>query len=216
MARPKQGYFLDGTRVPGTTTITGRFKDSGALMYWACSQGQKYPNKPTMEALRGEAEEAAEIGTQAHELFEAWLHNEYENVVHEGIHPKAFQAFDNACRWWNQQKGKVVWSEEPLVSPSMRFGGTPDHVIKVGRKLRIMDVKTGGVYMDALLQVAAYGYLVEEVKGQKISGYDIVRFSKDEADFVHRSFEDLSDAWEMFKLLRQAYDLDSKLKKRAK
>ena len=40
MAHPKGGYKLDGKRVPGTTTIIGRFKDSGGLLYWAFEQGK--------------------------------------------------------------------------------------------------------------------------------------------------------------------------------
>ena len=35
MATPKQGYTLaDGTRVPGTTTVTGRFKVASHLSEW--------------------------------------------------------------------------------------------------------------------------------------------------------------------------------------
>jgi hypothetical protein len=36
MPTPKQGYYnAKGQRVPGTTTVIGRFKDSGALIHWA-------------------------------------------------------------------------------------------------------------------------------------------------------------------------------------
>jgi hypothetical protein len=36
MARPKGGYRnAEGVRVPGVTTIIGRFKDSGGLINWA-------------------------------------------------------------------------------------------------------------------------------------------------------------------------------------
>ena len=36
MPTPRQGYYnAKGQRVPGTTTIIGRFKDSGALIHWA-------------------------------------------------------------------------------------------------------------------------------------------------------------------------------------
>lgn len=225
MARPAKGYFLDGERVPGTTTITGRFKDSGGLMYWACAQGQKYYNLPTMQALKGEMEQAANAGTIAHDLFHRFVRgvggigvfqimDQYE--CDKKTAEQAWRASENGKRWFEQTKAEVLWSEEPLVSKEYRFGGTPDHVIRVSGKNRLMDVKTGGVYMDALLQVAAYCQLVQEVKEQDIYGCDIVRFSKDHADFVHRSYEDLSDAWEMFKLFRKAYDLGKILEKRVK
>ncbi len=195
-------------------------------MYWACAQGQKYPKLPTQQALRGEMEQAANTGTIAHDLFHRFVEKEptiqlFSTIMgqydcDEKTAKQAMQAFENGKRWFEQSKAKILWSEEPLVSKQYRFGGTLDHVMVVNGKNRLMDVKTGGVYMDALLQVAAYGYLVEEVKGQKIEGYDIVRFSKDHGDFVHRSYEDLSDAWEMFKLFRKAYDLGKLLEKRAK
>ena len=56
----------------------------------------------------------------------------------------------------------------------------------------------------------------ENNPGQVIKGgYHILRFAKEAGDFSHHFFPDLSEAWEMFILLRKAYDIDLKLKKRA-
>src|SRR2546429_6791259 len=69
--RPKEGYQLaDGTKVPGVTTIIGRFKESGALMQWAFQQGRAGKAK-----LYEDAEKAADIGTYVHELVRAWSRN---------------------------------------------------------------------------------------------------------------------------------------------
>ena len=35
MATPKEGYYVDGKRVPGVTTVLGRFKESGGLIHWS-------------------------------------------------------------------------------------------------------------------------------------------------------------------------------------
>ena len=81
-----------------------------------------------------------------------------------------------------------------------------------------MDIKTSnGVYRDNLLQVAAYGYLwaANNPPDQITGGYHILRFSKENGDFSHHFYPDLSEAWEMFVLLRKAYDIDLRLKKRA-
>lgn len=67
---PTANYKVNGERVPGVTTIINRFKDAGGLLYWSCQQGQKYPDLPTQEAMRKEAQEAADIGTMAHWLIE--------------------------------------------------------------------------------------------------------------------------------------------------
>jgi len=66
MARPKAGYFLkDGNRVPGTTTITGRFKESGGLVYWAWDLGKKGID------YREARDTAASAGTLVHAMVEA-------------------------------------------------------------------------------------------------------------------------------------------------
>ena len=36
---PTGKYELDGKLLPGTTTIIGKFKNSGALIHWAWKQG---------------------------------------------------------------------------------------------------------------------------------------------------------------------------------
>ena len=36
---PTGKYELDGRLLPGTTTIIGKFKNSGALIHWAWKQG---------------------------------------------------------------------------------------------------------------------------------------------------------------------------------
>ncbi len=41
MPHPKGGYRdADGKRIPGVTTIIGRFKESGALIRWAYGRGR--------------------------------------------------------------------------------------------------------------------------------------------------------------------------------
>ena len=32
MPTPKKGYYVDGEKVPGVTTVLGRFKESGGLI----------------------------------------------------------------------------------------------------------------------------------------------------------------------------------------
>ena len=100
-----------------------------------------------------------------------------------------------------------------------RFGGTPDFVIRLpDKRLALGDVKTSnGIYRDMLMQVAAYKIVWDEnhpddpING----GFHIARFAKEFPDFEHRYFAELSEAAELFLLLRRAYDMDAHLKKRA-
>ena len=64
MPTPPQGYFnAAGERIPGTTTIIGRFKESGALVHWAWKLG--------MEGKDYREVRAADAGTAAHAMMEA-------------------------------------------------------------------------------------------------------------------------------------------------
>lgn len=79
MPTPTKGYFLkSGERIPGTTTIIGRFKDSAGLIPWAWKRGRDFPDEP----LYGTRDKAAELGTIVHDMAEAYiwaLKNESEN-----------------------------------------------------------------------------------------------------------------------------------------
>jgi hypothetical protein len=60
MAHPKGGYRdADGQRIPGVTTVIGRFKESGGLIRWAYNRGREG------EDLYDSRDKAAEAGTAA-------------------------------------------------------------------------------------------------------------------------------------------------------
>jgi hypothetical protein len=83
-------------------------------------------------------------------------------------------------------------------------------------KIVLLDWKTSNaIYQDYLIQLAAYALLLEECSDYRPEGFHLLRISKESADFAHHFFGELEDAKTMFKLYRQCYDLDAKLKKRA-
>lgn len=218
MATPKAGYFLkDGTKVPGTTTIIGRFKESGGLLQWAFKQGKE--GKPHLYA---EAEKAADIGTYAHALVEASIKGETAPEPPAGVDAafiKAAQsAFGAYLKWAENFKVAITAQEIQLVSERYRYGGTPDAVGTVGNELCLLDWKTSNsVYSDYLIQLAAYKNLWEEnFPDQPITGgCHLLRFAKEHGDFAHHYFPNLDEAWRQFVLFREAYDIDKGLKKRA-
>ena len=216
MARPTEGYKLqDGTRTVGVTTICGRFKESGGLITWANQQGLKGINiKDDTTAM--------DAGTLAHDMVEAHLLGQSVKAVIKDkpkeIVTLATQGYDNYINWEHGTGLKVISWENPLVSEKYRYGGTPDAIVEIGGVMSLADWKTSNaVYSDYLLQLAAYIQLWHEnFPKEKLKGAHLLRFSKDFGDFVHYYFDDLSLAWEQFKLFLKAYENDKELKKRVK
>jgi hypothetical protein len=226
MPTPRAGYKLaDGSRVPGTTTIIGRFKDSGGLIHWAWEQGRDGFD------YRASRDSAADAGTLGHYLVEQHIKGisvddairEFNETVDtkemdRTVADRAIKAFHSYLAWESMTKLKIVEQEMLLVSEKYRFGGTPDAVGEIGGELCLLDWKTGNaLYRDALIQVAAYKQLWDENNSERpiTGGFHICRFSKDHGDFVHAHYDELDDAWRQFVLLREAYEIDKILKKRA-
>ena len=219
MPTPKAGYHLaDGTRVPGTTTIIGRFKDSAGLMHWAFKQG-----KLGKERLYEEAEKAADIGTLAHAMVELHIKGDDPHVAlaeaDGDMRGKAQSAFKAYLAWEGMTKLRVIEQEMQLVSEKYRYGGTPDAIWLINNELCLLDWKTSNsVYGDYLVQLAAYRNLWEEHNPDRplTGGFHLLRFAKEYADFAHHYYPNLDSAWRAFTLMRELYEIDRELKQRTK
>jgi len=215
---PKEGYFLsDGAKVPGVTTILGRFKESGGLMQWAFAQGRS-----GAASLYETSKVAADIGTLAHLMVEHHIHHrgavERPAEMSESDFVRAEAAFHSYLTWEEQTSLRVLTTEVRLVSEKHRFGGTIDALGEIRGHLCLPDWKTSNAtYSDYLIQIAAYGALWEEnFPDQPLEGgFHLLRFAKENGDFHHHHFPRLDDGFEMFVCLRRAWDLDKQLKKRA-
>ena len=220
MPHPVKGYKIDGKQVYGTTTIIGRFKDSGALLYWACEQG-KAIERGEINKLYDRRDEAATAGTLAQSLVEAHINMDaFPDLSNYPIDiaNKARQGFENYLQWERDNRIKITHQEIVLISREYMFGGCPDAIgIDSQGRTVILDWKTSnGVYPDYLVQLAAYRQLWDEnnPKNPITGGFHLLRFSKENADFTHYYWSELDDAWEQFKLFRRAYDIDKLLKRR--
>ncbi len=222
MPHPKNGYHLaDGTKVPSVTTILGRFKESGGLIFWAWEQGKNGFD------FRETRDTAAEAGTIAHALVEYHITGKSDQEVAALIEEKrvkpetlerANQAYENYLHWERLTKLKVIHTEMSLVSEVHKFGGTFDGiaVVEVEGVRALADWKTGGIYTEALIQCAAYAGLWHEHHPEEPieGGFHIVSFSREVGDFTHKYFTELNDGWRQFLLLKDAYEIDKRLRKR--
>lgn len=216
MAGRRIPYLLaDGSEVPGVTTIIGKFRDPGPLMYWAWAEGKAGRDYRTTR------DAAADSGTLAHAMVEAEIRGQ-PWVDPVGADPavlaRAKQAYQNYEQWRVQTNLTPIESEKRLVSERYRFGGTLDAMLISGQ-LSLGDWKTSSaVYADYLIQLAAYGLLWEEnFPDRPVSGgYHLLRFAKETSDFAHHHFGDLTDAARAFLLMRDLYEIDKTLRKRVK
>jgi len=223
MTRPKGGYRAkDGKQIPGTTTVIGRFKDSGGLLWWAFEQG-KAAERCEITSLYDKRDEAAEAGTLAHDMVEAHIlktcdpQSLVKDVAHD-VRVQAKMGYENFLNWFDSTKMKIEETEMQLISERYRFAGTPDAIGRDTKgRLCLIDWKTSNsVYPDYLIQLAAYKHLWEANRDEPITGgFHLCRFSKSFGDFAHHYYDELEQAWEQFKLFRAAYVIDKVLKKRA-
>ena len=211
---PTQPYKTkDGKRVPGTTTIISKFKESGGLIHWAWNlgmQGIDYNDR---------RDKAADAGTLAHALVEAHIRGHKVDLTREpqDTIQKAQKAFGAFLEWASGSKLQPQETELALVSEKHRFGGCLDSML-VNGKLSLGDWKSSsGIYDDHLLQLAAYAILWEEAYPDRPleGGYHIVRFSKVGGEFEHRwwGYDNprMVAARELFLLYRRAYDLKAQM-----
>lgn len=219
MARPYVGYKnAAGEKIPGTTTVIGRFKESGGLLQWAFKQGQS-----GAATLYEERDKAAEAGTIAHDMIEAFILGKMGEttklpVCTPELLTRAQNAFSQFLEWQEQTRIEIVATERSFVSERHQFGGTIDAIGKdMKGRIVLLDWKTSNaVYQDYLVQLAAYALLLEENAPEWTpQAFHLLRVSKESADFAHHFFGELEDAKKAFLLMRELYEIDKKLKKRA-
>ncbi len=211
--RPKSGYRLkDGTRVPGVTTVINRFKESGGLLHWAWQLGMDGKD------YRAERDKAAEAGTIAHEMIDAWIHDrEWQppGKEPEDMLAKAQTGFEAFLAWATSTHLEVVETEVSLVSERHRYGGTIDGIGRLNGETVLLDWKSSNrIYADYIVQVAAYVKLLEENRRERVTGIHLLRVGKEWGDFHHHAWPvEVSElGWRAFKCQRELYDLDKPLK----
>lgn len=206
----------EGKVVPSVTTIIGGNLgwNKGALIGWTRKM-----------ALQGidpskERDEAADIGTLAHALIEEHItiispHLDVVSVDKDLYSPanlkKAETAFQSYLMWEEQNNVDLtdsrVQTEVRLVSEWLQYGGMLDLIAPIDGVLSLIDFKsTNALYPEHRIQLAAYEWLCEEEYGEEIPTH-LLQVSKEEGDFHHHQFVDLSKEMEIFRLLCRLHQL---------
>ncbi len=183
--RPQAGYWLDGQRLPGVTTVVGRIDgDTGGLLYWAWNLG--------MEGLdhRKESSRAAAEGTKIHDAAGELLQGRPKDEI-MAEHPGFTEVLNhglNAMQEWvdGSRLTSISAYEQPIISPTLRIGGTPDFVARDEHEcLHLIELKTGSLRPAAVLQVAAYAALMEEAGPDPVYACHLLRLDRATGAFTH-------------------------------
>jgi hypothetical protein len=199
-------YTLDGAWLPSVSSIKGQL-DKPALTAWmvreqmkgtarACLEDPGFARRlleMTDQQLRGirfesaaVAEEHAILGTEVHALIEAWARRQVGDAVEEPeASDKAHFLFSDFLGWAGTHKVKVLAPEMRIASAAFRYCGTIDLLAEEGDGLTIFDWKTksGDLYPEERLQLAAYRQAVKECTGILPAGR-VLRIPKDGSKVV--------------------------------
>ena len=200
MPTPRQGYSLNGKKVPSVTTVIGRYKDASGLFRWIWNCGKDQRD------YKLEGRRAADIGTATHDAIERNILNQPQ-VPNPKEHydlsdiqmEKARKCYEAWKRWRDLAKPVFHHIEPQLIHSVKYYGGTIDAVGEIDGVPCIMDWKTSnGIYDETALQIAAYSRLWEDNTGEHIDTGYIVRLDKKTGKFEQFRLNDLNGLYEHF------------------
>jgi hypothetical protein len=173
----------DGKKLPSVTQIVGESlggwaKD--ALMYWAWQEGTAGRN------FRDKTQEAADIGTIAHLMIDAFLNDRDPDLGRfssdEEIHKikRAQIPFESFLTWYMTNELDFHCTERQMVSNLYHFGGTMDGLATVNGQRAIIDYKSSRhIYASILAQLGGYSLLWEEAGKELINRAHAIHIGKE-------------------------------------
>lgn len=202
---------LDGSTVPGVTTVLG-ILNKPALVPWANDLGLQGID------VRLYVDKMANIGTLAHYLIECDLKE--ETPVLDIYAPEEINLAENCLlsyyEWKKKHNPKVIASELRLVSEQHGFGGTVDLYCEIDGERWLVDFKTGrAIYPEMITQLAAYARLLVE-HNKLVDKTQILRIGRDETEGYEeqvKTKDELHPHWLKFKHCLAIYELDKLIRK---
>ena len=142
-------YTIKGRQLPSVTTVIGQF----------VKVGNQYVNIFTGATIMADIFEAAgDWGRAVHNMIALWLENDLEELA---LTPALTDTLEQFHKWTDEYKPEIVSHEKRLFSKKYYYAGCYDLKCIIGKKLYIVDYKTGA-YSFAGPQLAAYVQLYKE------------------------------------------------------
>lgn len=205
-------YRVEGVELPSVTTILGVIAKP-ALIPWArnvaldkakatllestwpqsSQEWSQWVEEVITEARRRPDEirdSAADKGTRAHELICRIIEGGKVEVPEDlKPHIEAFWA------WYDKAGLEIRFGETMVYHPVYHYAGGMDATAWRGKQLVVLDWKTGGVWPEAAMQVAAYAKSWEAMTGERVEEGWVVGL-KD--GFTAKRVKDIETAFSAF------------------
>lgn len=205
-----QYRLKSGTLVPGTTTVLSLLAKP-ALVEWAYRCGREGID------IHKVRDNSADIGTLVHAMILGCYTGEVPDLSEYSLSDiaKANNSLQSFHAWANINAIKPLYAEQPLISETFGFGGTPDlcGTRQSDNALILCDFKSGkGIYDEYSIQLGAYGQLVYENMGKWPDKALILRVNTgDNDDFEVRTVSHMDRCWDLFRHLLMVYKLSKEL-----
>lgn len=165
-------------------------------------------------------QEAADIGTNVHDLLATWWKSRQElnggqyinSLTLPADDPKVVNCIHAALGWFSKHEVKPLRVEEAQYSRILKICGRPDFIGHIDGQLSVLDYKsTKFIYPEVALQMTAYAMMHAEEFGELPATRWALRLDKTDG-----SFEDRKYGPETFDLDRETFSCCFKLYDRLK
>ena len=228
-------YSVEGNYVPAVTSILdSTIAKQRFLMPWAVKMGAEWFESNCEPFTQGErsvkemidgikkaykhkSSGAIALGKVVHEWCEQailWKLGEAEPpaVPEDELASNSINAFRE---WVKMNDVEWIAAEKRVYSRKHNYAGTAAAVARVNGEFSVIDFKTSNrIYDEYYLQIAAYGYCMEDIYGEKIEAGYILRFDKESGRFEASKSTDMDIDFITFCGLLVGYTGLTKLKNR--
>lgn len=204
---PPHIHKYDGKRLLGVTTALSAISKGDGLLYWASNCACDYAREQILQetdvdengtfrwgkslreeelntillgakfAWREKRDEAAAIGTIAHNWIEAYLKG-YDPDWPADMYAR--RSCEAAVEWIKSVKWKTLFVERQIYIPELEVAGICDWVAEIDGVLSLPDWKTSkSLHSTYAYQTAAYLRALENELGLKIPNRYLVRIDKE-------------------------------------
>jgi hypothetical protein len=225
-------HLYDGKQLIGVTTALGMISKGDAITQWAVNQALEFLGKELQGDLteddvkrllyeakyawKARRDEAASIGTQAHNWMESYLRGEApEWPEHQNVR----NSCEAGVKWCDLHHWETVEVEKQIFHPKYGYAGILDWWVLIDGVPSIPDWKTSKyIYSSYRYQTAAYLKALENEVGCRIEDRWILRIDKETGEFEDLKLprKELARDWRGFRAALNLYKNDKQLKEEAK